>query len=609
MKQIIQRVALSVLLFGITLASAQPVGHDAEYQELNKTYTLNKDGSMEYRYSKTIKLLSYNAFHRFFGETFILFNPDYQTLIIHEAYTIMADGKKVVIPENATNEVLPRCADKAPAFNHLREMVITHTGLEIGATIHLDYSIITKEGFYPALMGTEFLAEAQPIENQIITINIPESISLFYHLFSADIKPVVTKGNGLVTYQWIIQQIPATSQERHLVTNGEDKPMLVFSTDKGYDKLSMFYSAQPAFSFSASPLPDSAMVNLIAKKLSETEQILRLQEVVVKELNLFDIPDMLTGYRVRTPDQVWKSNGGTPAEKAVLLTTMLRHRGTLAFPALILQPKTFEPVVGNVSAIETWAVVVNLPDAGETYLAVDQINAFDLRTIYPNETFLVFRPKEPFRIDLPRECVTTIDMKGNMVISDSLALTGTFTGSSTGLANPFLALLRDHAKLKHYFSGGIGSGEIKKLTISDSSPREVLFAFDVKKELSGKTDTSYLFFELPFMKGGSEHWGLPYLEAGRSTPLSLSSQVKEEYTYTLAIPEEMDLLTGEKEIRITNEAGSFHFGIQKKDNLIQVIKSLRIPHSIIEPQQYADVKTLLDQWNAYQNRILVFRRR
>ena len=46
----------------------------------------------------------------------------------------MADGKKVKAPENAINEILPAFAAGAPAFNSLREMVITHTALERGAT-------------------------------------------------------------------------------------------------------------------------------------------------------------------------------------------------------------------------------------------------------------------------------------------------------------------------------------------------------------------------------------------------------------------------------------------------------------------------------------------
>jgi len=64
----------------------------------------------------------------------------------------MADGKKVETPSNAFNEILPSFAAGAPAFNGLRDMVITHTGLERGAVINLDYTLHTAKDNTPALM-------------------------------------------------------------------------------------------------------------------------------------------------------------------------------------------------------------------------------------------------------------------------------------------------------------------------------------------------------------------------------------------------------------------------------------------------------------------------
>src|SRR6056297_1598782 len=100
---------------------------DALYKKIIKTYTLNEDGSVDYQYQHELDLYSYYAFNRLYGETFIVYNPDYQTLKIDTSYTTMADGKIVQSPENAYNEVLPRMASGAPPYSHLREMVVTHT--------------------------------------------------------------------------------------------------------------------------------------------------------------------------------------------------------------------------------------------------------------------------------------------------------------------------------------------------------------------------------------------------------------------------------------------------------------------------------------------------
>ncbi|MFK5855714.1 MAG: hypothetical protein QM503_06250, partial [Bacteroidota bacterium] len=51
------------------LAFSQNENADANYLKIVKEYTLNVDGSVDYNYSKSIKLLSHFSFHRLYGET------------------------------------------------------------------------------------------------------------------------------------------------------------------------------------------------------------------------------------------------------------------------------------------------------------------------------------------------------------------------------------------------------------------------------------------------------------------------------------------------------------------------------------------------------------
>ena len=84
-----------------------------------------------------------------YGESFIVYNPQYQELKINSSYTKQKDGTIIKTPDNAFVEVLPRNAADAPAYNHLKEMVVVHTGLELGATIYLDYTVTSKPGYLP----------------------------------------------------------------------------------------------------------------------------------------------------------------------------------------------------------------------------------------------------------------------------------------------------------------------------------------------------------------------------------------------------------------------------------------------------------------------------
>ena len=144
MIKITYKLILLLGLLAMTVTSF--AASEAEYGKVSKAWTLHADGSQEYRSSMELTLFTHTAMNSTYGESFIVYNPDFQTLKIHSSYTRQKDGTIVKTPDNAFVEVLPRFAADAPAYNQLKEMVVVHTGLELGATIYLDYSIITKTG-------------------------------------------------------------------------------------------------------------------------------------------------------------------------------------------------------------------------------------------------------------------------------------------------------------------------------------------------------------------------------------------------------------------------------------------------------------------------------
>ena len=223
-------ILYSFIFHGI--AFSQDENYDAVYLQLTKEYTLNPDGSMDYHYIKKLKLQTFRSFNSLYGETFITYHTDYQSLKVNEAFIIMAAGKKVASPPNAFNEVLPSFAANAPAYNKLREMVITHTGTERNAVINLDYTLHTKKGFYPALMGNEVLAETEPVKDLTVKVKIPGGEKLNYVVGYSEIKPVITTEGTFSVYTWNLKDVPAISSEENQVSGSELYPRLPFSTAK-----------------------------------------------------------------------------------------------------------------------------------------------------------------------------------------------------------------------------------------------------------------------------------------------------------------------------------------------------------------------------------------
>ena len=112
---------LAFLLCLLLMATTAFGASEAEYKKLAKTWTLNADGSQEFRYDMELTLFTHTAMNGTYGESFIVYNPQYQELKINSSYTKQKDGTIVKTPDNAFVEVLPRNAADAPAYNHLKE--------------------------------------------------------------------------------------------------------------------------------------------------------------------------------------------------------------------------------------------------------------------------------------------------------------------------------------------------------------------------------------------------------------------------------------------------------------------------------------------------------
>ena len=88
---------LSLLAMTVTSFAAS----EAEYGKVSKAWTLHADGSQEYRSSMELTLFTHTAMNSTYGESFIVYNPDFQTLKIHSSYTRQKDGTIVKTPDNA----------------------------------------------------------------------------------------------------------------------------------------------------------------------------------------------------------------------------------------------------------------------------------------------------------------------------------------------------------------------------------------------------------------------------------------------------------------------------------------------------------------------------
>lgn len=313
-------VCLGMLLLSVFPAKAAP---EAEYGKVSKTYTLHTDGSQEMRAYKELTLFTHTAMNGFYGESFITYNPAYQTLKINDSYTRQKDGTIIKNPENAFVEVLPASAADAPAYNGLKEMVVVHTGLDLGATLYLDYSITTRAGYLPELDICEQVQEYSPIKEYTLTVVIPENKKLQY---KADAKGSLTvkKEHGNTAYNWTFKYLPAISQERaNSAASGGISTVIASTYATPAEALGVLQSQ-----FTAAGEPE---VVALAQKLVDNkptaEEKTKALNAYLNGLGSCNVTLKECGYRIRPASEVIRTAYGTEAEKANLLSGLMKAAG------------------------------------------------------------------------------------------------------------------------------------------------------------------------------------------------------------------------------------------------------------------------------------------
>ena len=585
---------------------AQDEKYDASYVSLVKEYTLNPDGSMDYRHRKQLKLLTYRAFHSLYGETFVVYDPSVQKLKINESFTVMADGKKISAPENSYNEVLPAYAANAPAYNALREMVITHTGLERNATITLDYEIHTAKGVCPALMGHELLAENEPVKHLEIRVRIPAGQNLQFQLYNGEYQPEKSTDGAYQLYSWKMDDLPAISSEEAQPGSNERYPWLVFSTSGDRKEAFSCLTGQPAFKFEMTQPMQNLVNSIVADSRDKFEIALKMQEKVVNDLRFYPIPLRPALFLCRTPEQTWNSNGGTAIEKAVLLTALLKAAGMDATVTGIARTAFMDDHVGTLADIEDFAVRVENRERGTWYFSVSGLNSVNLKLTLPGRSFISLQPGEKpgnSRSENPSQVVTVL---GTFIVSSDPKLTGEISIYFNGSAYPFAGLLRDKKKMKNSITGGLIGKDTNNLKISTLNTENGFETYTVRSDKPFRQDSNYFYFSLPVSTSGIEGWGIRTLSGKRETPYEIPSVADETYAYTITMPANLALFTPAKKFAVNNKAGSFEWELKTDKGKVSVTKQLKFSDRIFEGPAYDDFKTLMDHWNNPWYRQVIF---
>lgn len=602
MKQLI--TSLIVLLI-TQYAFAQYEEADAVFKNVIIEYSLNQDGSIDYRNYKELSLQTHRAFNRMYGETFIVYNPDFQELNINTSYTIMANGIKVLAPANAFNEVLPHAAAHSAAHNHLKEMVVTHTGLEVGASIFLDYSIHSKEGTLNFLMGDEVIPRDVPVQQLQLIVRVPDNKSLHHKTLNIRTAPEVSRENDFTVYTWLFKNIKAIPNEMYMEEELESFPRVMFSTAPDMYAAVDWFAHKVDFQMNSESVVAIKSMQICADKKNDIDKMRALQHQVVENMNLIEVGPEIMGYQLRSPNEVWMSNSATEAEKAVLLAAMLRSTGIHAKVVATFPTRLFDASIGLLDPIAHFMVQVNPVNEPQFYLRLDEMNRGNEKYQLSAYTIVEMEAAaESLKTYHDKANPGAVRFDGDLKWDENNQISGEIEMELKTRYNPYFDLLRDNNSAKSLIAG-LKADSLSNIKINEFKSE---IALHIKDAHAFAAFDNYLMLGIPDCKDGIGHWHLDRLTSNRKAPLQLKTTVNESYDFSLELRDGYNWLGNDIKMEETNGVGAVRIMIHMQNKQIVIKKSIKIDVLLIQPEDYEAFRQLLNIWNSGYAKELYFRK-
>ncbi len=574
------------LLAALGTAAFVSAAPEAEYKRLVKSWTLNADGSQEFRCNMELAIYSYLAMRSLYGESFIQYDPEYQALQIHSSYTKQKDGTIVETPDNAFVEVLPRTAADAPAYNRLKEMVVVHTGLELGATIYLDYTITSKAGYLPGLDIFETIRQDSPVKEYSLSVTVPEGKDVSYCLADPQVEPQVKTEGGMRTIRWDLKDVkPASLAPMQRIESG-DVQYLACSTFKTGKEAMECLSGQ--FDRPESMPLLSLSETLTEGKDTDTEKLLAIHGFIVNEFAHSRLSLSETGYRIRPAEDVIRTAYGTDAELANLLYGLLSAAGIEAKACAACPVKGLRelPILKAVSLFvqakadgQTYLLAPDSPEMSEAGWTAGYCNIWDLMT---GEAAGL----DPFPPGISYEAALKLTDKE--AVADIKA----------NIPSAFVAYSDPRAEA---FSAGD-----KEASVSREGNRTT-----VRYRTTAKVESvpGYCLLRLPDSPAGASRRPYASFNSARDCNLFLPYAPDEAYAYAIEVPADMELGTPAGEKDIANAVGRCNLSVKQNGNKVEVSRRLKINSNIVRRADYPAFHALMAAWATICDAPLLFKRK
>jgi transglutaminase-like putative cysteine protease len=335
------RLTLSLVaaIAGFLAINLVPIAMAADYEALSAierqivNVTINKDGSYEEVEELTIHIKSQQAVESR-SQADIAYSSDHQKVEILDAYTILPDGQKVKVADNAIRTVEDDLASGATMFSDLKHKIIIFPNVKVGARVYYKVRTIEHTPTYPNhfYYSHHFSPSAQ---YDYVEFNFTYPKDMPMRVSSRDVSGKKSEVDDKVTYQYIFKQTDIKLSEPSQVATVDFAPGIYFSTFKDYIEYGQAYEVRAKDKASVTPNVKKLAEQITKGIADRKKQARALYNWVSREIRYVAIYMGSGGVVPHAADDIIRNRYGDCKDKNTLLIALLKAKGIDATSAVI----------------------------------------------------------------------------------------------------------------------------------------------------------------------------------------------------------------------------------------------------------------------------------
>lgn len=612
---IISRMVVSALLLTpiVTFASQLSNDVDIRFEKYYINYTINKDGSFIEERTWSMKLINERAL-KSVKETSITYSTSIQTAEIIEAYTLKANGKKILVPKDSYQITVNGGKDQNKAlFSDRTTIRLVFPEVDLGDSVFLNYKLVAKEAIFPnEFSEAQIFFKGDAYDDVRISIDAPGTLKLYTQLREfKEIKNMTKNNRHIINWSWKNSEPIIDERKDYSVFNGDEDPGYIISTFNTQEEIAKAYGIR------ATP------------KATPTEKVKKLADKITKDKktnddivhSLYDwVATNITyagncvGLGAVVPhdlDFIIDNKMGDCKDHATLLQSLLLAKNIRSTQALINSGAAYElPKIPVVSMVNH---VINYIPSMDLFLdSTSNSTPYGMLPRGDEEKFvlLVEDFKNGFKTPSQKPGVNTQNIKSSATIDADGSLHGDSKVSLTGSFSEYArSSMREVSKDKEkdlIKSNFKKSAEDAKGTFEhdDAKPLLKTYNYSAKYDVknfytfakSGAVELYPHFFNFaPIVSFLSES----KVENPTNKIACSSGKSSEEFEYTF--PDNIQIVSFPDDMQISNKTISYsaHYKLEKNKMTVKRILDDRTVGNVCSPETIIEDKKILQQ--AYDN--------